>query len=66
MPDIPTLNTDLFPESALIDHPGVHYHKRIMRQDVDLERAAYVDAAVARCLLKRMSVRRADDLKESS
>jgi len=57
---------DSFPESMLIDHPGVRYHPKIRRSgENDPERAAYVEAAVARILLKRLTVRSPDDLKDA-
>ena len=51
-----TYDAETYQESALMEDPGRHYHGRIMRTgDVDPARDSFVDAAVAKLLLKKMA-----------
>jgi hypothetical protein len=49
-------DAEAYQESALIEDPGRHYNGRIPRTDsVDPARDSFVDAVVARLLLKKMT-----------
>ena len=58
-----TYDADAVLESALIEDPGSNHRRTRIRRDsdVDPERDRFIDATVARLLLRRMAIERGHD-----